>query len=240
MIPNWLNPVPIVREYIAKKRSYSTKRVFKKKDLQQKVKDIQYTNLNSLKDGRINCGYDDDGRLLANSVSPYSKDFIHAIEPEIINLVLALLSKNYLTLSSCQAHCLYSKRYVTLVLNSQNKVQKLIKIISNRIPDIKYRVALPEKYMNMEMTFSDTEVFKGLKHAEDVSKDAAISSLNNMFCRSCDEYYILELRLSEEITDQDTWWSSFKKKMYKIFKMKYVTHKLEKLIKSDDFPVYMG
>ena len=237
MLNKWLNPIPIVREYIAERRS--SKRSFKKKTTDQRIKELQRKNLNKKRNGRINYGYDDDGNLLAHSVSPYSKDFFDTIEPGIKDLVLAFLNKNYLTLSSCESHCLYSKRYVTLVFKSKAHARQVKNIILKKIPSVRFIFSTPKEYMNMEMTFADNGSFTGLKKSQ-AEEHAAIDSLNSMFCRSYTRYYILEIRISEEVTPNDTWWSSFKKKMYKLFKMKRVTKKLVNLVESSTFPIYPG
>ena len=64
------------------------------------------------KNGRIYMKIDDNGNLFANSVSPYSEQFLSNIEEKIKPLVTALHNKRYLTYSSCEGHGLSYRRYV--------------------------------------------------------------------------------------------------------------------------------
>jgi hypothetical protein len=56
------------------------------------------------KDGRVNAGYDKDGRCKAVSISPLFGDFETQIEQEIWPIVKILCDKGYHTISSCAGH----------------------------------------------------------------------------------------------------------------------------------------
>lgn len=235
MLDKWLNPIPIVREYVASKMS--TRRVARKKTFKEKVHDLQHKNLNKEKDGRINCGFDEDGKILAHSVSPYSKEFFSAIEPKIKPLMSALRNKLYLTTSSCQSHCLYSRRYVTLAFWSHKCADNFVYEISRLVPGIIFKKFKAESYMNMVMEWDENGNFKGLKRGN-ATKEAATRSLNMMFDRNYEEYIIVEMIIAEEITNKDTWFSSLKKKLFKIFFMEKRTKQLVDAILSDDVSWY--
>jgi hypothetical protein len=55
-------------------------------------------------DGRTYNYIDENGEYVSSFLSPYNKNILDNVEPEIKNLISILLSKGYLTAGSCQGH----------------------------------------------------------------------------------------------------------------------------------------
>ena len=92
--------------------------------------------------------------------------------------------------------------------------------------------------MNMELQISKGGHFSGIKKNTGTN-EMAVKSLNKMFGQNYEDYTIVELNISQEVTEHDSLFQSIKKKLYKIFRMESVTLKLVNLIKSDTIQYYM-
>lgn len=75
-------------------------------------------------DGRINRFDPTTGVYSANSLSPFSENFLDLnVEDGIKPLVEALIKKGYFTYSSCAGHCLIDRRFVGIAFH--NEVAKI-------------------------------------------------------------------------------------------------------------------
>lgn len=83
------------------------------------------------KNGRINCGSDENGNLLAISVSPFARQFRKNVEPGIWPVVSVLRRKGYLTYSSCEGHSLRSRRYVGIAFGEQSTRDAFVRTVKD-------------------------------------------------------------------------------------------------------------
>jgi hypothetical protein len=202
------NKQAIIREYKAEKRETKVIPKVKRKSFSDILKNAQHTLVNTKVNGRI-FFQSKTGRYVATNVSPYSPNFENNIEPKIKKAVMRLKDKGYLTLSSCQGHCVYSKRYITLAFYSRERAEKFVKDLG--INKFVYKFFKPEQYMNTSYVLEGDKI-TDVVDKKDHDPQECVFSLNTLFERNYTEYCILEIRLSNQISK-----FNFKDFMYKKF-----------------------
>lgn len=195
-------------------------------------------------DGRINMGIDPSGRVLANSVSPYSETFWDNVEPKLQPLVKALRDKRYLTYSSCEGHCLQSRRFVGIAFwSDQAREEFALKIESlglfavkcRRVDHVANMRTKESKTGEIEFTRSDKVT------ATDNNKKDEVDGFNISFHRKYDTYYFMELIIFDE-TPKVTGPISFAKALWlrwlKKNRWDATTEKITNFIRSKAIPTY--
>lgn len=194
-------------------------------------------------DGRINLGTDAQGRVLANSVSPYAPIFAANIEPGIAPIVEALRKKRYLTYSSCAGHCLFSRRYVGIAFCSEETREAFARRIEaipllpgvtcrrlDRICNMRHRDLGDKKLAAIR---SDTGAF--------YDRTDEVDGFNASFHRNYDAYYFLELIILD-VTPAATGLRTFCQRHWRMFLKKHYWEKISARvaaeIQRDDFPIY--
>ncbi len=195
-------------------------------------------------DGRINMGYDDKGRVMANSVSPYSQKFWDNVEPKIHDLVKALRLKRYLTYSSCEGHCLQSRRFVGLAFWSDKAREEFAKRIEKLgLLGVKCRrLNHVANMVTKEKPDGSIDFARANKvTANDYDSKDEVDGFNISFHRKYERYYFLELIIFDEAPDIKGPISLIKATYLKTLK-KYLweksTAKITAAISSHQFPTY--
>ena len=145
----------VVREYKAEKRVTRVIPKQNRKSLAEMLKQAQHTLINSNIKGRI-FFKSRSGQYVATNVSPYSKEFEKNLEPKVKDSILMLRDKGYLTLSSCQGHCLNSKRYITLAFYSKERAEQFVEELN--IPRFNYLYFKPTEYMNTSYVVENNKI----------------------------------------------------------------------------------
>lgn len=148
-------------------------------------------------DGRIFGGYDSDGVYYAVTVSPYFEEFYTQIEKGVQPLVFALKEKGFLTCGSCYGHPM--RTMVTLCFPSVDTRREFAENISDSgIPTL--HVKFMDSLVNVGV-----EVDRGgnVKFSRNIEFDRTLKahldqeteSFNNLFLRSFERYYFLQIVL---------------------------------------------
>lgn len=211
----------IIREHKVEKRESRVIPVLKRKSFSDILKDAQHNLINSKINGRI-FFKSRSGKYVATNVSPYSDKFESNIEPGVLKSILNLKSKGYLTLSSCQGHCTYSKRYITLAFYSKDRAEQFIKDLN--VSSFKYLIFKPEEYMNTSYVIENDRVVDVVDNKNHDKKDC-IMSLNSIFERNYGDYTLLEIQFSNQISK-----FSFKEFLYKNFFIWFYTKLFERKV----------
>ena len=196
-------------------------------------------------DGRIYGGVDKDGNYVAYFVSPYAKRFWDNVEPGVVPLVKALQHKRYLTYSSCQGHCLLSRRFVGIAFNDVESREALCQPLeAANIPHLKIRRL--DKAANQSARVDDAGLVKVSK-GENTNEDAAGEELgfNFAFGRNYDDYCFAELIVCDQLP-HDRWYKSLLRNPVKYGPLLYskarhwddLTKRVAALIRSSDIPKY--
>lgn len=215
---------PKRKELVLKKREPLTER-------EKLLKLVNTTHNKKWEDGRI-YALSKDGSYSSHSVSPYSKSFLDNIEEKIKPLVLALKDKNYLSISSCEGHTIYFKRYVTLVFPSKETALqfqsqmpfKRIKFVLKHCTEVLNNAVETDEYGNILNT----------KKIEPVdNKEGSIEYINYLIKRSYADAWLLEVIISDQIHHSDGWskyFKNWKEIIFKKFFMERFTKKLTEFI----------
>lgn len=196
------------------------------------------------KNGRIYMKIDDNGNLFANSVSPYSENFLLNIEEKIKPLVTALHNKRYLTYSSCEGHGLSYRRYVGIAFADEKDRNYVIEYIKNlKIFGVKTKTY--DSVINQHVSVGKNSPQYNEKfnnQINPISYEEEAKTFNIQFHRNYERYYFLEIIILEEIPYDKSFW---KKPIYftilKFLKKYYwdkKTHKLTRAINSSNFKKY--
>lgn len=200
-------------------------------------------------DGRINFGQNSTGQTLANSVSPYSKTFNNNIEEKIKDLVCALKKKRYLTYSSCQGHCLYSRRFVGLAFPSEEEREQFINACKTNFFIRKFITFNSiNSVANIEINFDE---YNSPTPKDKISQDTIRNEefldgeaeyFNVSFHRSYHRYYFLEVIILNQLPLPHEKNSKTIKNLYIKFLKKYfwdfLTKKLTIHIENKQFPKF--
>lgn len=184
-------------------------------------------------DGRI-YGVSKDGSYTSHSVSPYSKVFLDNLEEKIKPLVLALKEKGYLSLSSCEGHSIYFRRYVTLIFPSQETA-------------LEFQSSLPFNHLKFDIKHC-TEFLNNRVEADrygrivdskkEVSlngeRDGAVKYINAIANRSYRDAWLLDLVISDQVQytkGLGKYFRNWKEIIFKTFFIDLYTKNLTRFIK---------
>jgi hypothetical protein len=156
-------------------------------------------------DGRTYNYIDKDGEYVSSFLSPYNKNILDNVEPQIKDLISALLSKGYLTAGSCQGHTDGEEksltRWVMISFISLEERNKFIKNIDSfKLPVFWYfnflntienpKIEETRDGVTLSINFKDSQ-YKSIdeaRHSRYTNKDLA-DYWNIMFARKYTEYY---------------------------------------------------
>ena len=187
-----------------------------------------------------------DGKLTANSVSPYSEKFWLNIENGIKPLVEAFYKKRYLTYSSCESHGMDFRRYIGLAFCDEESREYVI----NHIKALKLfgiKLNLLNSVVNIKTEINNkTKKPSFSKHQPEenyiFNPEDEILNFNVQFHRNYEKYYFLEIELFPAISYQyEGIFKEIKKIFLRPFKnyfMKKNTKAVTKLINSPQFKKY--
>lgn len=207
-----------------------------------KVNNVKHHN------GRIYLKIENDGKLFANSVSPYSEKFNDNIEDKIKPLVMALHNKRYLTYSSCEGHGLTFRRYVGLAFADPESRS----YVESKIKELKLPGVLVKKFdhvanQKIEQNTKGHPIFVN-KFTEDQEielqklRQQETHTFNIQFHRKYEKYCFLEIVILKEVRFNtlnpiklaNMLWITFLKKFY----WDKITSKIVNKINSKDFKKY--
>ena len=168
-------------------------------------------------------------REISHSMSPYSEDFEKCLDPKMRRLVMALVEKNYLPLSSCEGHSIYEGRDVVLAF--PNYMEALLFSTAIRASKVPVRFTNyddPAEFMNASLELDDEGNVLNLVQKKGKTEDAVLS-LNQMFYKKYDKYHLLHMHLAED-------GGGIKSTLYKKLLLDRNTRKLAKFIEKKHFP----
>lgn len=238
-IQELISPIAIVREVQLPKKQiikYKKREPLSARDNLLKI--VNTTHNKKWDDGRI-YALSQDGSYSSHSVSPYAKSFLDNIEEKIKPLILALKDKNYLSISSCEGHTIYFKRYVTLVFPSkatalefQSRLPfKKLKFNLRHCTEVLNNAVEHDEYGNILNT-KKIEPFE-IKERSLKENDCSIEYINCLIKRNYADAWLLEVIISDQIYHEDGWgkyFKNWKEILFKKFFMEHFTKKLTKFI----------
>lgn len=193
-------------------------------------------------DGRINGGTDRNGNPIYYFVSPYAERFWDNVEPGVVPLVRALRSKRYLTYSSCQGHCLRSRRYVGIAFADHESREAFCRPVEQAgLPTV--RINRLDHAANQQAEVTDSGTVRLVRQAAD--PDKATVSFNHAFGRSYADYVFAELIICDQLPQGRPLWLAVRHPAtigpivwHKLFAWDRLTREVAALIRSDAVPRY--
>jgi hypothetical protein len=150
---------------------------------------------------RINRDGIKKGYATSQSIPLSRPDFYNHIEEGIKPLVLALRSKGYFTLSSCEGHSLHDYAEVVIALPTIYWVEALIKLKTN-LKFCSVTSCLPEEYMEREEAMSDSykEIPRKRTDGDNSTRNKmdsyeSVKVLNHLFDRNYARYTLIFIRV---------------------------------------------
>jgi hypothetical protein len=197
----YLVPPAIIREYKAEQKI--TKQSLSITDEESIIFSLfKGTNKCVGKDGRTYQYIDENGEYVSARVSPYSSNIFNNIEPGVKDLVLTLISKGYLTCSSCQGHSDRKYRFVSIAFNTKEQLNDFKSSIESfRLPVVFKFHNLKDPYDDFKLIYNQSK-YKNQKLSVEDYKSIAVDYIdkvnyfNLMFFRSYEDYHLLELRIA--------------------------------------------
>lgn len=188
-----------------------------------------------------------DGKLHANSVSPYADKFWKNIEKGIYPLVKALYDKRYLTYSSCEGHGMDFRRYVGLAFADEKTRQ----YVANEIAKLKIfgvKTKMLESVCNMKASPHERthkpqfDKYTEEQRVHEVTQEQETLAFNIQFHRNYENYYFLEIIIFDSINyHYEGIFQEVKKMGLRIVKKLYwdkATRKITEHINSKSFKKY--
>lgn len=213
---------------------YKKREALKPDELMTKL--VNTTHNKKWPNGRIYAKSEKDG-YSSHSVSPYADTFLDNIEENIKPLILALKKKGYLSISSCEGHGIYFRRYITLVFPSRETALEFQAHIPFRL---KYILKHCTESLNTKLDVDEYGNILGNKVVDSfVDREGSIRYINFLIKRSYVDAWLLELIISDRLKDEDGYWKyikNWRQVLFKKFFMNWYTRKLTKFIQSDKFP----
>lgn len=163
-------------------------------------------------DGRIHATKQGEN-YHAVSASPYHPKFSTQIEPGVWPFIKTLLSKNYLTISSCEGHK-GSQLFVTLAFGDIHQATKFFKLI-NAAKIVGVYAKQHDSYSNLSAYKTSSEIQFSPKKRSDHKMEA--EGANLIFYRNHAQYYFVEFGLFKTVTTEDLFYrikNSFLKKLF--------------------------
>lgn len=154
-------------------------------------------------DGRI-YGLDRDGRYVSHSVSPFAGSFLENLEDGVRDLILALKQKGYFSISSCQGHCLWDRRYVKLIFPSREAALAF----QQALPfDLTYNLKHAAEFLNVSLELDGHgNILNASSTAVARNHSRAVEYVNAFLRRSYADAWFLEVIIADPIPDQLALW----------------------------------
>lgn len=227
-----INPITYIREFEAPRRqviAFKKREPLNQRELLDKIINTSYNK--RWPDGRI-YGLDKDGQYVSHSVTPYAKSFLDNIEEGIKPLVIALKDKGYLSMSSCQGHCLWDRRFVMLVFPSKEAALEF----QTNIPfNLTYKLRHATEVLNTNL---DIDAYGTILNAEkkqlDNDKDNTLIYINTFVKRNYADAWLLDIIISDEIIYEHgvfKYIKNIKKIIFKKYFLNWYTNRLVEYIK---------
>jgi hypothetical protein len=227
---NILNPAAYVKK-IKHEQTSIAKNIIVKNYSNFDSKKFALTRCPNVKRGRrIFISENENGDVVASTVSPLNKNFRSQIEDGIWEIISSLLKKNYFTISSCEGHFFEGPlQFIIAVPNLEfaNKIKNLFL----SIPFLE--VKIKETISNVKIDRNDPNAIKYTKkYLKNYDFKAEAEDINNMYYRTHNRYWFVYVNLFKK----GNFWILFYW-IFKIFLEKNYKNKLLSLIDSDRFPV---
>jgi hypothetical protein len=166
---------------------------------------FKHSNKFKTKEGRPYEYIDKNGQYVSSHVSPYSPFIEKNIDPGVLDLVILLINKGYLTCSSCEGHSDRKFRYVTIAFNTFEQLNNFKKnILKSKVP-LNFRISnkknqawhghnITYNYKNIENKKLSVQEF--IKLSEKITEEDFVKYHNIMFLRNYTQYYLLQIRIA--------------------------------------------
>jgi len=151
---------------------------------------------------RINKGGIKEGYATSQSISPGHPDFLNHIEDGIKPLVIALRSKGYFTLSSCEGHSLHDYAEVVIAIPSGMIAVETTLRLKNILKFCSVTIDAPHHYM--EQTEDMKDEFESIPRSriegdyntrQKMGVYEATYTLNKLFDRNYSSYTLVFIRV---------------------------------------------
>jgi len=226
------------REAVVRYAKSSTQRIKIKSEKvlsQKEIKKMVRTTVNKkYKDGRIS-GIGKDGKYASHSVSPYSKVFLDNIEEKIQELIMALVKKGYLPISSCQGHSLDEERHIQLCFKSHEEIDKFKKEItkSELLPKyLQFETTKAEDFLNTKVEVTNRGISIQRVKPNNI-KEGVTEYFQAMFWQHSENWLILHMIIIDEMDERLSFWQIAKRWYYKTFKLEKQTKNLAEHIRKN-------
>lgn len=149
---------------------------------------------------RINSSGKQEGYATSYTVSPYSSNIDEWCEPGILPVVSPLLGKNYMTISSCEAHSFSDSAFVYIAFGYYHQAEKFCQDLAplGRI-GVQTSIVKASEYMEHYEDYSEElkdvaeerkrQVFRRKK----MSTYEAANCINQLYRRGYMEYWLVRL-----------------------------------------------
>lgn len=224
LIPNhaYIREVDIESKRIH--RLFKKKQSLSKKQILNKIINTSYNK--KWPDGRI-YGLDKEGKYVSHSVSPYADSFLDNIEENIKPLIIALKNKGYFSISSCQGHSLWDRRFLKLIFPSKDTALDFQKHIPFKV---KYNLKHATDFLNVDL---DIDEFGNIKNATKnnllKNKSQALEYINFFIKRNYSDAWFMEIIIADSIPHSLKPWQYLKYLKDIVFKkifLNYYTNKI--------------
>lgn len=126
------------------------------------------------------------------TISPYNENFFDHIDADIKDLVHILLQKGYLPFSSCQGHN-GSRKFIAIVTYSEINAKKISKYFNFS------KIVIKHLSENSTLEFKrNSQKLVGIREPSYSTLDQ-IKSLNSLYIRNYQDYWILEIIFKDKI-----------------------------------------
>jgi hypothetical protein len=192
------------------------------KQEQQKKQEVIYQDYTKIllnykhKNGRIyaSTGSSDDN-YIAVSVSPYHPKFDTQIEDGIKDIVISLIEKNYLTLSSCEGHDDgWNSMMVKLAFVDEEDRDKFIDHFKH-IKNLSFK--LDSKASNVRLFFQNQKL--KMERTEPIEDERQTNGINDLYFRKYKRYCFL-----------DVYFFKYKDGIFNFFSRYYTKYKKKKFL----------
>ena len=140
-------------------------------------------------------------RPFEKSLSPFSKDFVSCLPPEMKDIVLTLRSKLYWTLTSCDGYTFKDSRNFTVAFRRKKEARAFMALLNHHVKGLTTKVNDPEYHI------LDEEI---------KSRDLAVDTLNTLFRTRYQDFFIVEVRITDYIYSSDSVFTKIKKSIDRI------------------------
>jgi|688.fasta_scaffold853215_1 hypothetical protein len=219
----------IRNEYILTKRNS-----FTKKEILEKIVNTTYNR--KWPNGKIH-SLSKNGEYVSHSVTPYAKDFLDNIEDGIKPLVIALKDKGYLSISSCEGHNLWDRRFVVLIFPSKKEAISF----QNKMPfNVTSEIKHHTEFLNTRLSVDGYgQILNAEKKEFKKDPNESLDYINTFTKRNYADAWFLELIIIDKIEYTDGFWKYIKNIKYILFRkffLKFYTKCITDYVLSDSMP----